>query len=43
MEDQPSPRETLSRFEELLAGLARAGVEDAVVEGLAAWFGQVRR
>jgi len=27
MEDQPSPRETLSRFEELLAGLARAGVE----------------
>lgn len=35
MEDQPSPRETLSRFEELLAGLARAGVEYAVVEGLA--------
>ena len=35
MEDQSSSKETLSRFEELLAGLVRAGVDFAVVGGLA--------
>ncbi len=35
MENQPSSRETLSRFEKLLAGLVRAGVDFAVVGGVA--------
>lgn len=35
MENQPSPRETLSRFEKLLAGLVRARVDFAVVGGVA--------
>lgn len=35
MENQPSPKETLSQFERLLAGLVRAGVDYAVVGGVA--------
>ena len=35
MENQPSSRETLSRFEKLLAGLVRAKVDFAVVGGVA--------
>jgi hypothetical protein len=35
MEDQPSSRETLSRFEKLLAGLVRARVDFAVFGGVA--------
>ena len=35
MENPPSPKETLSQFEKLLAGLARAGVDFAVVGGVA--------
>lgn len=35
MENPPSSRETLSRFEELLAGLVLAGVDFAVVGGVA--------
>ena len=35
MEEQPSSREMLSRFEKLLAGLVRAGVDFAVVGGVA--------
>lgn len=34
-EHSPDPKETISRFEKLLAGLARAGVDFAVVGGLA--------
>jgi hypothetical protein len=33
MENPPSSRETLSRFEELLAGLVRAGVDFAEIRG----------
>ena len=35
MENPPSPKETLSQFEKLLAGLARTGVDFALVGGLA--------
>lgn len=35
MENPPSSKETLSQFEKLLAGLARAGVDFAVVGGVA--------
>lgn len=35
MEKPPSTKETLSQFEKLLAGLARAGVDFAVVGGVA--------
>ncbi len=35
MENPPSPKETLSQFEKLLAGLARAEVDFAVVGGVA--------
>ncbi len=35
MESPPSSRETISQFERLLAGLARAGVDFAVVGGVA--------
>jgi hypothetical protein len=35
MENPSSPKETISQFERLLAGLARAEVDFAVVGGLA--------
>ena len=35
MEKPPSPNETISQFEKLLAGIARAGVDFAVVGGVA--------
>lgn len=35
MERPPSPNETISQFEKLLAGMARAGVDFAVVGGVA--------
>lgn len=35
MEEAPSPNETISQFEKLLAGMARAGVDFAVVGGVA--------
>ena len=35
MENQPSPKETVSQFEKLLAGIAAAGIDFAVVGGLA--------
>ena len=35
MENPPSPKETLSQFEKLLAGLVRAGVDFALVGGVA--------
>jgi hypothetical protein len=34
-EHSPDPKETISRFEKLLAGLVRGGVDFAVVGGLA--------
>lgn len=38
MEHSPKPRETISRFEKLLAALATDGVDFAVVGGLAVIF-----
>jgi hypothetical protein len=35
MESQSSPREIISQFEKLLAGMARAGIDFAVVGGVA--------
>jgi hypothetical protein len=35
MEETPSPNETISRFEKLLAGMARGGIDFAIVGGVA--------
>jgi hypothetical protein len=41
MEPSPEPRETISRFEKLLAALVTSRVDFAVVGGLAVIFGSL--